>query len=352
MKRCVVSLMMVVAVSMGAYAQSLEETMQKLAKDAAMGYVQPIASGFGANLNSGWMYRAPQATVFGLDVDFGIVVMGSFMADDAKKFSRSGTFTFDSLTAAVITSGIANTAVRDSAIRFIRNTPLTVTISGPTIVGSKDSSVRVSYSGGDQFSFGTSTYNFNPAGQVLPVQGYLEDIPLLPLAAPQLSLGTIYGTKVILRYLPELDFGKIPKVSYFGFGIQHNPFMWIPVPEPPLDVSLGFFTQTLKIGSIFESKATMVGVQASKTFGPGVVNITPYFGLSVESSSMSVTYNFPDQRPGAVAGSTIPVSFSLDGENTTRLTIGLSLKLAIFKLNADYNIAKFNTISGGLGIII
>lgn len=343
-----------------AQSQSFQEALENLGRDVAVAYVKPIVSGFGADLNSGWMYRAPQPAKLGFDLDFGLVVMGAFMPDNAKRVNESAQFQFEPSVVDQITSSIADNAIRTSVRSHFYNNPITVTVSGATIVGAKTDSLKAVFTGGIYTvatNSGTYTVNLNPVDITLPVGGLLEDVPLVPFLAPQLSVGTVYGTKIAIRYVPDIELDKkIGTFKYFGFGIQHNPFMWIPVSEPPLDVSLGFFTQTMKVGSILETKATMFGVQASKTYGPGALNITPYAGFSFESSSTTVSYTFdaPDPNPSAPSGSTIPtpISFTLDGENSTRLTLGVSFKLAIIKLNADYNISKFNTVAAGLGIII
>lgn len=331
-------------------AQGLDSTLQKLSRDVAKSYIAPIVSGFGADLNSGWMYRAPAAKKFGIDIDFGIVVMGSFMPDDSKKFSTSGSFQFDR---SVIDAMTPNQDIRNA----LYTSQISVSISGATIVGSKKDSIRVSYTGTPvtvRVGGRDTTLSLINQTQILPVGGLLEDIPVLLFLAPQLSLGTVFGTKVIIRYLPDIEISKdLGKFSYFGFGLQHNPFMWIPVPEPPVDVSIGFFTQTMKVGTILETSATMFGAQASKTFGPGALSITPYAGFSFESSTMRVKYSFLAPNPAGGAPIPTPITpLELEGENSARFTIGASLKLAFIKLNADYNIAKFNTFSAGLGIII
>lgn len=342
-------------------SQDLEGTLQKLAEDAARGYVQPIVSGFGADLNSGWMYRAPAAKKYGIDLDFGIVAMGAFMGD-VKKFSTSSSFQFDRTIIDQMTEDLPTFwGTRDSIRNQLYNRQLGATISGPTIVGSKDDSINVLFSGGvvtfqifDPVtqSLKDTSVNLLPADQVLPVTGLLEEIPLLPFGAPQMSIGTFYGTKIAFRYLPDIEVDKkIGKFSYFGFGIQHNPFMWIKNVEPPVDVSLGFFTQTMKVGKIFESSATLFGAQASKTYGPGALNVTPYAGLSLESSSMTFTYDYISTNPVTQQQTTRNVKFELEGDNSIRFTIGFSLKLAILKINADYNIAKYNTVSAGFGFI-
>ncbi|MDI6767187.1 MAG: hypothetical protein QME52_10230 [Bacteroidota bacterium] len=342
-------------------AQDLEETLGKLAEDAARGYVQPIVSGFGADMNSGWFYRAPEAKKLGIDLDFGLVAMGAFMGD-VRTFSASSSFQFDRIIFDQMTAGLPTFGgFRDSIRNQLYSRQLGVTISGPTIVGAKNDSIMVRFSGGDvtfkifdpvKQSLEDTSINLLPADQAIPVGGILEDIPMLPFAAPQLSIGTVYGTKIAFRYLPDIEIDStIGSFSYFGFGIQHNPFMWIPLPEPPLDVSLGFFTQTLKVGKIFQSSATLFGAQASKTFGPGTLNITPYAGLSIESSSMTFTYDYISINPLTGEESKRENKFELEGDNSVRFTLGFSLKLAVIKINADYNIAKYNSISAGFGFI-
>ncbi|MEK7262877.1 MAG: DUF6588 family protein [Bacteroidota bacterium] len=337
----------------------IKESLQKLAEGVAKEYVGPIGSAFGANLNSGWMYRSPEAKTFGVDLDFGLVVMGAMFKDESKKFDLSTSFTFDNATIDVLTSSLSTLGGFQSAVRNeLYGSGLTVNVSGPTVVGAKDDSILVSYTGTPVTvnvpGIGDTTFSLTPTNQVLPVTGVLGDLSMLPLAAPQASIGTVFGTKLILRYLPSIEIDKkIGKFEYFGFGIQHNPFMFIPVPEPPVDVSLGFFTQTMTVGTIFESKATMFGLQASKTFGPGALNVTPYAGFSFEKSEMTITYEYTTEDPTNPSQTiTNPIEFKLEGENKTRFTIGLSFKLAILKINAEYNLSKYNTIAAGLGIII
>src|SRR3970282_2999166 len=75
--------------------EDLQGIMRRLAEGAAKAYVAPIVSGFGANLNSGWFHRAPRSTMFGFDLEFGIVAMGTFFKDEHKQFGARGVFQFD-----------------------------------------------------------------------------------------------------------------------------------------------------------------------------------------------------------------------------------------------------------------
>lgn len=320
-------------------AQSLQETLGNITGDASKGYLSPISSAFGANLNSGWVTRAPSSKMYGVDIDFRLVVMGTLFGDNAKTFSSSGKFRFDNAQADQLVAGISNAAARAAVKAEILNTDFTVSISGPTIVGSKKDSIKVNFPGATIQGENVGAMTF-----VLPVGGFLEDLPALPLAAPQFTIGTVYGTSVSFRFLPSIEINKdLGEFKYFGFGLQHNVGQWIPTPIP-LDVSVGFFTQTMEVGKIFKSTATTFGAYASKSFSV----IRPYAGLVFESSSIDINYDVEYDTPGG--GTTkSSVKFTLDGENSFRFLLGTALELGFFSLNADVNFSTYTSISGGLG---
>lgn len=327
------------------FAQSLEETLSKITGDASKSYVAPISSAFGANLNTGWVHGAPSAKLFGVDVEFGFVAMATFFSNENKTFSSSGNFRFDSSQAEIIIPANITGAQRTSIRNEIISRDFNVEISGPTIVGSNSDTVKVVFPG--------AVIQGQTLGQktiVLPVTGFLEELPALPLALPQVTVGTVYGTSVSLRYLPEIQINSdLGKFKYFGFGLQHNPGAWLPVPLP-VNVSAGFFTQTMEVGKIFKTSSTMFGLFASKRFGPGAFNIEPYAGFALESSKIDVSYDVEFDTPTGPQPST--VSYTLDGENSARFILGATLKLGIFGISVDYNMAKYSSISGSFNIKI
>lgn len=347
MKKLILVTISVIFVNFIAIAQSnsLEETLAKLTGSASKSYVAPVTSAFGANLNSGWVQGAPSAKIFGVDISIGLVAMGTFFSDENKTFSSSGSFRFDSSQADLLIPANITGASRNSIRNEIRSKDFEVSINGPTIVGSKNDSVRIVFPG--------AVIQGQTLGQktiVLPITGYLEEIPLLPLAAPQVTLGTVYGTSISFRYLPEMEINQdLGKFKYSGFGIQHNPSIWFPVPLP-VNVSVGYFTQSMEVGTIFKSSASIFGIFASKRFGPGALNIEPYAGFSFESSSVDVAYEVVYDTPTGKQPAVI--SYSIEGENSARFTIGATLKLALFSISLDYNMAKYNSVSGSFGIKI
>lgn len=359
---------------------TLESTLQNIAGDAAKGYVSPIVSGFGSDLNGGWFHKSPSSKMFGFDLEFGVIAMGTTFKDENKTFSSTGNFSFNftQAKALVPASVIPNSAtisgvtvtlttqqkddIRNQIASQLAQASFNVTIGGPTVIGAKTDSVRVGFSGLNQTFNVTNIAGVSGANAaipvalaatstVLPISGYLENLSLLPLAAPQLSIGTIVGTQATFRYLPEVQLDpKIGKFKYFGWGLQHNPGIWFPNPLP-INLCASFFTQKLEVGTIFSTTATAYGINVSKTFGPGALNITPYAGFMLEKSTMTFTYT---SQVDIGAGQTRPVTvnFDLDGENTSRITLGLSLKLLFININADYNIAKYNSFTGGVMFII
>lgn len=335
-------------VSFSLNAQDLNQTLSNLSSDAASAYVAPIVSGFGADLNSGWVHRVVPAKKFSIDIELTIVGMGTFFNDANKSFTSSGKFRFNQDEAMTLTSDISNQSARNEIVNQIISQDFQVGISGPTVVGGKDKNIVINFPG-KTFNTNYGDYTVQSKEIVTEVTGQLENLPILPLGAPQLSIGTFYGTAVSFRFLPSIQLNSdLGSVNYFGFGIQHNPAIWMDTPLP-VDLSIGFYTQSLKVGTIFNSTATAFGLNVSRTFGPAMLNVTPYAGLMFESSN--ITVNYKQHVDTQVGPQDLEVSFDLKGENSARFTLGASFTLAIINLNVDYSFAKYNSASVGLGFI-
>ncbi len=357
------------AVASPAYAQNgdgeeLKEFIEGLSMDAASKYVAPIVSAFGANLNGGWFHRAPSSKIFGLNIEVGLVGMGTFYpkGEEYLSFDTSGDFQFSASQATDIVAGISldptlepfRLQIENDLINAITGRGISVGISGATVIGDPEDYIEIAYGGEDIVIdnplFGlpgepeTITLPVPSDVITLPIGGFeaISDLSFLPLIAPQLSVGTVFGTRVTFRYLPSITISEeLGKFKYIGFGIQHNPGVLLPTPLP-LDVAVGFYTQTLEIGTLFKAKTTAFGVNASKKLGVGPINITPYAGFMLEKSNIDITYDF------IVDTEEINVAFELEGENKSRLTLGLSVRLLMLNFNADYNIGKYNSVTVGV----
>lgn len=329
------------------YAQDdLDKTLSKLTQDATSHYIAPIISGFGADMNSGWMTTIPQPVEFSIDVNLKLVAMGTFFSDANKSFNTTSTFRFNRDEALTLTQSISDENTRQAVINQILNQNFSVGIHGPTVIGNKDDHIIVNFEG---HNFTVNNQNFEVGAQTIEtdINGVLHDLPFMPLAAPQLTIGTVYGSRLAIRYLPSIELNSdLGDFSYFGIGVLHNPAMWFPNPLP-FDFAVGIFTQTMKAGNIFDASATEFSIFAGKTFGPSMFNVSPYAGLSIETSSVTVKYQEVLNTPTGT--STQNISFDLKGENSFRFILGSSFKLSAVSLTVDYNFSSYSSFSAGFG---
>ncbi len=327
-------------------SNDLTSTLSKMTQDASTAYLAPVVSAFGADLNSGWIHGVVPAKKMGFDFELRFIGMGTFFSDANKTFSANGSFRFNRSEAEQLTSNINNNSARQAIINQIIATDFNVGMSGPTITGKKSDFVSVEFQG-QNFSYNGQSYSVPAQKIATEINGVLDDLPLLPLAAPQITVGTIYGTQLSIRYLPDIELDPtLGKLSFFGIGVQHNPAAWLDM-QLPLDLSVGLFTQSMSVGDIFKSSAFLFNINASKTFGSSLFAVTPYTSLGFESSSIDINYKQSiDTQSGPQE---LNVSYNQTGENSVRFTIGASFKLTVLSINLDYNLAKYNTASAGFG---
>jgi hypothetical protein len=276
-------------------AQNLEERLKQFADEFAKGYTAPFTDAFGAAMNSGWYHTADVSD--GLDLFIGVKFMVMPIPSSAKKFK---------------TRSIWN------------NTEQEV----PTVFGEE---TEVGMSGAPT---GATPANY-PKG---------FNVGFVPMVVPHASAGNIFGTRVMLRYLPKVKLGDYGEFEFFGIGAQHSISQYIPL--VPLDISALVAYQSLTLGSLVSASAVSVGVQASKSF----VLITVYGGLGYETSTMEFTYRaqFTDPaNPGQQISKDI--KFEADGKNNFRATVGVALNLGLVKVSADYSLASQSVATLGVG---
>jgi hypothetical protein len=274
----------------------------------ATGYLQPLATAFGADLNSG-IFRSASIPKMHPKIRLEFQVMGVFFGDDDRTFR------------AVTERGFAPVTHADA----------------PTVVGSEKALI-VEGDGGTAFAF--------PGGL---------NLNSFALAAPQLRAGGLFGTEVILRYFAidvagsgdsgDSENSDLGKISFFGIGLKHSVSQYLP-PGIPVDLSAGFFWQSFSIGEndrgdeLISSHALSIGVQASKKLA---MFFEPYAGISYDTHSMDVSYE------SEATGSTTTIDIAFEKETTLHLTLGLSLEFPIVKGFAEYNIAGQSSFAFGLG---
>jgi len=271
-------------------AQQLEDYVSKYTSANGAGYMQPLADAFGGNLNSGF-YHGARLSTLGFHIYIGVETMTALIADDQKIFTAKTEESFSPAKTAEV----------------------------PTIFGS-GKGAAVTGTGGTVFNF--------PGGL---------DISKLPLAVPQVSVGSIFGTEATVRFAKAKIDDNIGEVKLFGFGAQHSLSQYFK--NFPIDLAAGFLIQKFEVGDIVEANTKYFGLQGSLSRNL----LTLYGGIGVESATLDIAY---DYESGA---GTQRIAFALDADNSARFTAGFALNLLVLKLHADYNFGSQNVIAAGLG---
>jgi len=175
---------------------------------------------------------------------------------------------------------------------------------------------------------------FGPESSAEDYPDGVWDTDFFPLAVPQLTIGSVMGTEAIFRYF-AYENKEIGEIKLYGWGIRHSISQHIPL--CPVDIAAGFFNQKFSIGSYVEANALFYGLQVSKK----ISILLLYAGVGGEKSTLDLNYELEDGSEN--------ISFNLDGENKTRMNIGIGLDFKYVKLYADYNLAPQNVISGSIG---
>lgn len=271
----------------------LEKAIQQYNATSIGGYLQPIADMVGANMHAGYYHSAyvPQS---GFSIGVDIIAMGSLVKDDQKNYTAAAPAGF--------TPGTFQTA---------------------TIFGGKGTAV---------------THQTNTSLQYKGSDG-IFNTSIFPMAAPQLRIGSLYGTEVVIRFLatPSLGDNKLPVLTFWGAGARHSLSQYIPY--CPVDIAASFFYSNFSFGDLIKAKGMAFGVQASKS----IKILMLYGGLSYEKSTMDLSFKTTDPT------STPLVDVSLDGANKFRATVGVGVNFGLFKVFADANFGTVTNYSGGIG---
>lgn len=272
----------------------LESVIQQFSAANIQGYIQPLADALVSNLSIGYINSSSSPGKFSLSLE-----------------------------------AVAMTAAIDEPLRtYTANTPdgfQPATHQTPTIFGGAAQPVQhstipgISYRGSDG----------------------LLDAEYFPTAAPQLRIGGLMGTELVIRYassamVPFLKEKDFPDLSLLGVGVQHSLSRYFK--GLPVELSIGGSFNSLKFGDIVDLSSTTFGVNAGKSFG--VLGLSG--GVASESGTMNLTYTSTD--PNA-SGS---VDVDLDVERALRFRAGASLNLGFLRLFGDAAFGAVTSYAAGL----
>lgn len=328
-------------------AQSMEKAVAKMGEEGAKAYMQPVVTSFGANLNAGWFGKAPRPVKRAFHMSAGLAASGALLNSSKTVNTESRMLLDTSLSSALISGSGATPAQRDSLKRRLAETPQLVVLQGPSITGREADEMMVIWGGRNVATGAPGDSVFIPADTVTiaNLNGLLDGLQALTLFAPQIHVGTLYGTNLTLRWLPGYESrGDIGPIDYFGVGLQHNPAVWLkPEQRLPVDLTLGYALQSVE-GSFFKALAWSTGLHVSKTFGWRFADATPYVGAQYEKSSFQVEYDL------TALNNVQHIKTTIEGENSYRVTAGFNLRLLAINLNLDASYAQSPSMA--LGVMI
>lgn len=269
-------------------AQDVETFLGRYTGANGIGYLTPFAEVVGANLNSGFVRSARIEEGFHVRLD--LIVPLASISDDQKFFAATTDGGFEPQT----------------------------TVDAPTVLGDPTTLV-VPGSGGSGYAF--------PAG---------FGIKRLGTAIPQITVGSVAGTEVSVRWL-GLTFDDFGDFSHVGVGLRHDVSQYFSV---PFDLALGGMVQQFKLADFVDAQTLVVSMQGSLERGPATV----FGGLSFESASMDVSYR------GGPANAPTDVSLDLEGHSGVRLTAGLELGLSLLSVRGDVSVGPQTVFGVAVGL--
>ena len=344
------------------------DMLKNLAEANGIAYIQPLVTGFGTAMNSGLYNTAKTHGVLGFDIQ---LKTGIGLAP-ANKTSVT-TFDFDLSTLDPITFDVEGYSITLDPSSIYSNT------TSPNVLGGK--AVPFTYDENYVTSSVTSQLRTQLEAQypaytedqintilsgmsseisdavaenvsIASIPGlksikYFKNLKTIPFPFPilQASVGLPLGIEPSVRLIPAFtlpgDFKEIGKISAFGAGIKLDIDRWIPVPLFPVDLAVQTYFQKMNIGEYL----TGTSIAYSAIISKKLLFLTPYLGVGKESSSFNASYTMED--------GVTKIDFDLDGENDTRFTAGLNIKIAVLQLNAEFSKGnKYNAAGIGLGVAL
>ena len=187
-----------------------------------------------------------------------------------------------------------------------------------------------------------------------------EGLDFIPSGYLQGSVGLIKGTEIKARFLPKIEY-EGASVGIIGFGLQHDFTKLLPADKIlPVAISavIGYtkisgdydLTEVSTIGGSDQRLESDISTWAFNAVVSTKLPIINFYGGLGYVTGKSVTDVLGDYTVGIgpfARTETDPFSITQKTNGVTG-NVGAKLKLGFFRLNADYTLAEFNTLTFGL----
>jgi len=321
------------------FTEDLLSNIQNMGEQNARGYSLPLVSSFGTALNSGTFYTAATHKFLGFDITANLAFVP--VPD------RDLTFEFyipDQIDIPFTYGGINSNLQLDGDMLYQQDR----TVS--TIFGSTDSKTftpNQDYVTGaleDQFSIphtDAQALSGPIASELTLVMPGGFDFNTMEAVIPQVSVGLPLDIDVMVRMLPKTTLENIGEVSMVGFGgkIGLNQFIPFNIGLLPR-ISAGYYLTNLDIGDIISMENTITNIQMSKK----LLFLTVYGGYGIETTSVDVNYIWQSGE----STEDVPIQFTMDGINESRITAGVRMKLLFLSLQGEYNKGDYDAFNLGV----
>ncbi|MEI6090558.1 MAG: DUF6588 family protein [bacterium] len=229
-------------------------------------------------------------------------------------------------------------------------------------------------------------YSLLPEGARDTVAGLLKQFPTsfpmtsgsnistLLLGVPQIEIGSLFGTELLLRLIPPLDLGKtFGKFSFWGVGLKHSISQYFN--RGRRDRLFDMAIQGVYQGTNLQNTIGITGAQLTADASIYNINLhlskelndwfTVYSGISWESININMQYvyylpvelqrqlglleagkDYPTPGyPGDQEPSTVKMKLI---EEQVKWTAGCKFDFNDFGICLDYSVSKFNILSLGM----
>ncbi|OGU12940.1 MAG: hypothetical protein A2X61_09135 [Ignavibacteria bacterium GWB2_35_12] len=212
------------------------------------------------------------------------------------------------------------------------------------------------------------------------------DMNTIFAAVPQFEIGALFGTEMLLRFIPPVNMGEnIGDFAFWGIGLKHSVSQYFEERYFDLAVQVVYQGTNLKnkvgvTNSDLRADGTFwdFNIHASKAFLDDQLNI--YAGLSYELFNINSNFTYfipietqlklglrygewthPNGSEDSVfvlydptpdfPGDTLPQTSNLRITNTNiKFVFGLVYQIGPVAIFLDYNISKFNIFTGGIEV--
>lgn len=268
------------------YSQDFDKLTDSYLGENAEGFTQPAVDMFCGFTNTG--LKNEIAIDKKLYFKIGIVGSAVFISESQKTFTGKTDETFTPYQEVVV----------------------------PTIVGANEP-ISVQGKGG-------TTYTF-PGGL---------NLSYLPVATPQITVGGLYGSELLLRFITIDIKDKIGKVQFLGAGLRHNIGQYFT--KGTVDVSLGYYLQNFKVGEYMNTTTHYIELGVGKKFG--FLNLYGMAGYQI--GNMVVKYDTNNENN---------VDVKLNPSNSLRGGVGLGFDFNLFHLFFEGHYATQMIATAGFG---